>query len=151
MSRFIGNIDAKSDVKGRVFVPASFRKIIQSMGDEQLILRKDIYQDCLILYPSSVWIEELNHLRSTLDKYDEEQQNLYRAFAMNIEMLNIDSNGRILIPKRYMQMAHIDSEVRFVGMDNTIEIWSKEKLEKPLMDSETFKENVKKYLVKGKE
>lgn len=51
-----------------------------------------------------------------------------------------DGNGRILLPKRYLQMAGIQSEVRFIGVDNTIEIWAKERAEQPFMDPEEFSE-----------
>ena len=146
MDRFIGNIDAKADAKGRVFVPAAFRKILQSSGSSRLILRKDIYQDCLVLFPESVWNEELDRLSAKLNKYDEEQQQTFRQFVMDSDVLEMDSNGRILISKRYMQMVQITNEVRFVGMNDTIEIWSRNKLEKPLMDADTFKNNIRKFL-----
>jgi len=146
VERFIGNIDAKADVKGRVFIPAAFRKTLQTSGNSQLILRKDIYQECLVLYPGTVWNEELDQLRTKLNKWDEDQQQLFRQYVLESEVVEMDANGRILIPKRYMQMVNLSSEVRFVGMDRTIEIWSRSKLEKPLLDSDTFKENVRKYL-----
>ena len=50
----------------------------------------------------------------------------------------MDSSGRILVPRRYLQMVSIDSDVRFLGVDETIEIWAKEKLEKPLVDPDEF-------------
>lgn len=53
--RFLGNSEAKTDAKGRVFFPAVFRKQLQTAAEECLILRKDTYQDCLVLYPESVW------------------------------------------------------------------------------------------------
>ena len=146
MDRFIGNIDAKADVKGRVFVPAVFRKILNEYGEDQLIMRKDIFQDCLILYPYSIWNEELDNLRSRLNKWNEAHQTLYRQFVLDSEKLEMEMNGRILIPKRYLQMVDISSEVRFVGMDNTIEIWSRSKLEQSLLTSEVFKSNVRKFL-----
>jgi MraZ protein len=147
MNRFIGNIDAKTDVKGRVFIPAAFRKILQTAEDMRLTLRKDIYQDCLVLFPAIAWEKELTHLRSKLNKYDEEQQQFYRQYILDSEIVEMDSSGRILIPRRYLQMAGIAGDVRFVGIDDTIEIWSRNKLEKPLMDNEAFKSNVRKYLV----
>ena len=52
--RFLGNSEAKTDAKGRVFFPAVFRKQLQTAAEECLILRKDTYQDCLVLYPESV-------------------------------------------------------------------------------------------------
>ncbi|MCL1938256.1 MAG: division/cell wall cluster transcriptional repressor MraZ [Candidatus Azobacteroides sp.] len=146
MDRFIGNIDAKLDVKGRVFIPAAFRKILQASGDTRLILRKDVYQKCLVLYPGNIWEEELIELRSRLNKYNEEQQQIFRQFVMGAELLEMDSSGRILIPKRYLQMANISSDVRFIGMDHTIEIWSRMPSGKLPFEEEDFKENFSKHL-----
>jgi MraZ protein len=146
VERFIGNIDAKADVKGRVFVPALFRKILQTAGDTHLVLRKDVFQDCLILYPASVWNNELDELRAKLNKWDEDEQQVFRQFSLEAEFLEMDANGRILIPKKYMQLAKITTDVRFVGLDYTIEIWSREILEKTTFSPAVFKENVKKYL-----
>ena len=42
--RFLGNIEAKIDAKGRVFLPATFRKVLQAAGEESLVLRKDVFQ-----------------------------------------------------------------------------------------------------------
>ena len=42
--RFLGNIEAKIDAKGRVFLPATFRKVLQAGGEENLVLRKDVFQ-----------------------------------------------------------------------------------------------------------
>ena len=146
MLRFLGNIDAKTDVKGRVFIPASFRKTLQLSGNACLILKKDIFQNCLILYPETVWNDELEKLRERLSIWNEEQQNIFREFIRDVEMLEIDSNGRVLIPKRYLQMAGVISEVRFVGVFDKIEVWSKNNLEKTKMDAESFKKGIEKYM-----
>ena len=146
MDRFLGNIDAKADAKGRVFIPASFRKILQSSGSTFLALKTDVFQNCLVLYPEPIWNEELDNLRSRLSTWNEEQQNIFRQFVRDVEMLEIDSNGRVLIPKRYLQFAGINAEVRFVGMYDKIEIWSKDCLEKTTMDTETFKKGLEKYM-----
>ena len=53
--RFLGNIEAKTDAKGRVFLPSVFRKVLQSAGEERLVLRKDVHEACLVLYPETVW------------------------------------------------------------------------------------------------
>jgi MraZ protein len=140
MDHFIGNIDAKVDAKGRVFIPAAFRKILQSTEDTRLILRKDIYENCLVLYPGNVWEEELALLRSKLKKYAKEQRQIYRKFIQDSELLEMDSNGRILIPKRYLQIADIRNDVRFMGVDHTIEIWNPEQLDHPAMDDAAFEE-----------
>lgn len=142
MIQFLGNIEAKIDAKARIFVPAIFRKILQSSGENTLILRKDIFQDCLVLYPLQVWEEEVATLRSRLNRWNKEQQAIFRQFVVDVERLEMDANGRILIAKRYCQMVGISSDVRFLGVDNTIEIWAKESLEKSLIPADDFSERI---------
>ncbi|ULB34587.1 MULTISPECIES: division/cell wall cluster transcriptional repressor MraZ [Proteiniphilum] len=138
MLQFLGNIEAKADAKGRIFVPAIFRKRLQSEGEEFLVLRKDIFQECLVLYPGSVWEKEIEMLRGRLNKWNREQQQIFRQFVLDAERLEMDASGRVLIPKRYLQMASIESDIRFLGVDETIEIWAKDKLDKPLIEPEEF-------------
>ena len=120
--RFLGNSEAKTDAKGRVFLPAVFRKQLQAASQECLILRKDTYQDCLVLYPENVWNEQM----------------IFRQFVSDVEVITLDGNGRFLIPKRYLKLAKIQQDVRFIGLDDTIEIWSKEIADKPFITPEDF-------------
>lgn len=91
-----------------------------------------------MLYPGSVWEKEIEMLRGRLSRWDREQQQIFRQFVLDAERIEMDTSGRILIPKRYMQMVSIGSDVRFLGVDETIEIWAKEKLEQPLIDPDEF-------------
>ena len=141
--RLIGNIEAKTDSKGRVFLPACFRR-------DTLMLRKDVHQKCLVLYPLESWNAQLDLLRSRLDKWNARHQMIFRQFVADVEELHIDGNGRILLPKRYLKMADIEGEVRFIGMDDTIEIWAKEKLDKPFMDPEEFSSELEKIMTTEK-
>ena len=147
MIQFLGNIEAKTDAKGRIFVPAIFRKSLQSGGEEFLVLRKDIFQDCLVLYPGSVWEKEVEVLRSRLNKWNKDQQQIFRQFVLDAERLEMDASGRILIPKRYLQLVNIVSEARFLGVDDTIEIWAKEKLESPLVSPDEFSSKIQELMV----
>ncbi|MBQ5818272.1 MAG: cell division/cell wall cluster transcriptional repressor MraZ, partial [Bacteroides sp.] len=99
---------------------------------------KDVFQRCLVLYPESVWFETQNQLRQRLNKWSAREQAIFRQFVSDAEIMVPDGNGRILLPKRYLQMADIKSEVRFIGMDNTIEIWAKEVADQPFMSPEEF-------------
>lgn len=146
MNRFTGNIDAKVDVKGRVFVPAAFRKILQKLEDQRLTMRKDVYKDCLILYTHKSWEDELDRVRAKLNRYNEEHQQFYRQFIMDTETLEMDSMGRILISKKYLQKAFISKEVRFLGVDENFEIWCPSILDKSMIDNETFKEQARLFL-----
>ena len=147
--RFLGSIEAKTDAKGRVFLPATFRKMLQASGDEALVLRKDIFQDCLVLYPESVWNEQMDTLRSKLNRYNAQHQRIFRQFVSEVEMLTLDGNGRFLIPKRYLTMAAIRQEVKFIGMGDTIEIWASEKVEESKMSGDEFGEALEDLMTGG--
>ena len=125
--RLIGTTDAKVDTKGRVFLPVVFRRALQSSEGIRLIMRKDIFENCLVVYTEDEWYRRLDALRSKLSIWNREQQMLFRRFVTDVEWLALDSDGRFLIPKRYLQMAGITQDVTFVGMDSTIEIWAKGK------------------------
>ena len=144
--RFLGNSEAKTDAKGRVFLPATFRKQLQAAAEECLIMRKDTYQDCLVLYPESAWNEQMNELRERLNRWNPKHQMIFRQFVSDVEIIALDANGRFLIPKRYLKLAHIEQEVRFIGVDNTIEIWAKEMADKPFMAPEEFEKGLEEIM-----
>ena len=136
--RFLGNIEAKIDAKGRAFLPAVFRKILLADSEEHIILRKDVFQPCLVLYPESEWNEQTDALRQRLNRWNKQHQQVFRQFVSEVEILTLDGNGRFLIPKRYQRMADISQDIKFVGMGDTIEIWSTNKAEEHKMKPEDF-------------
>lgn len=138
--RFLGNIEARIDAKGRAFLPATFRKVLQASGSEMLMLRKDIFQPCLVLYPESVWNEREDIMRHRLSKFNARHQQIFRQFVSEAEIVTLDGNGRFLIPKRCLEAAHIHQDVRFIGMDDTVEIWASDYIEKAKLDSDEFSE-----------
>lgn len=130
--RFLGNIEAKADAKGRVFLPAVFRKVLQSEGVEQLVMRKDVHEKCLVLYPESVWNEQMDLMRGRLNRWNRQQQQVFRQFVSDVELVTLDGNGRFLISRRMQEMAGIEQTVRFIGVGDTVEIWAVKE------DGETF-------------
>lgn len=136
--RFLGSIEAKTDNKGRAFLPAVFRKVLNGAGEERMVMRKDVFQDCLVLYPESVWNRQMDDMRARLNRWNKEQQAVYRKFVSEVEITTLDGNGRFLIPKRYLKMAGIEQDLKFIGMGDTIEIWSNTKAEESSMSSEEF-------------
>ncbi|MBQ5642885.1 MAG: division/cell wall cluster transcriptional repressor MraZ [Bacteroidaceae bacterium] len=139
--RFTGNIDAKTDEKGRVFVPAVFRKLLQQANLDALILRKDIFQQCLVLYPESVWNEMVDAITERTNPFDSKGRAALRGFVAGAEKIAIDGNGRILIPRRYLEAADIQGEVRFIGMDNAIEIWNRQKADN-IIDNDSLADSI---------
>ena len=136
--RFLGNIEAKTDAKGRAFLPAVFRKVLQASGEENLVLRKDVFQPCLVLYPESVWNTRLDMLKQQLRPWKPAHQQIFRQFVSEAEVVTLDGNGRFLISKRLQRAAGINQDIQFIGMDDTIELWSPQDLTKTLRTDEDF-------------
>lgn len=134
--RFLGNIEAKTDAKGRAFLPASFRKVLAASGEESLVLRQDVFENLLVLYPVSVWNALMDDMRRRLSRWDRRQQMAYRTFVSSVVEVGIDGSGRILIPRSFLEAAGISQNIRFVGMGDTIEIWPADTME--TMSKEDF-------------
>lgn len=149
MSTFIGKYEAKADVKGRIFIPSVYRKLLPESERERIVMRKDAENDCLILYPEQIWNNIVAQLKSTLDEWNPEDQLLLMQFVSDAEWLDIDSQGRILISKRHLQTIAIESnEVLFVGMSDRFAVWSKARYEQTKMPQADFAKRLRERMMK---
>ena len=138
MSSFIGDYLVKIDSKGRVLLPAAFKKQMPLAGGDRFVIKKDIYEKCLILYTMEEWERQNEMLRSKLNPYNKKHSQLLRAYYRGTAEVVLDSNNRLLIPKRLMELADIDKEIYMSGQDKKIEIWAKDIYEGNALDEETF-------------
>jgi MraZ protein len=138
MSTFIGNIEAKTDVKGRIFIPAAYRKILSFPEKNAVVMRKDPDNNCLVIYPEQVWEGMLADLKLKLDEWDEQDRMILMQFVSDAEWLDIDAQGRILISKKNLQMVGIESDVLFVGGVDRFSVWSKSVYESTRLSNVDF-------------
>lgn len=134
---FLGKIEARMDAKGRLFFPAEFRR---QMGDAELrfVVRRDIHQPCLVIYPAESWHSQVEELRSHLNLWDASQAMLFRQFLADVFECTLDANGRFIVPKRYHELCGSDRRVVFLGLDDRIELWAAQCAEKPFVSTEEF-------------
>ena len=99
--RFIGDYSAKADAKGRVFLPAPFRRVLEADKEMRLVLRTDLFQKCLVLYPEGLWNEMLDMLRARLNRWDGRHQHLLRLFLEDAEIVELDKNGNRIDPEQF--------------------------------------------------
>ncbi len=138
MTTFIGEHTAKLDVKGRMVFPSSFKKQNQSAEPDRYVLKKDIYEECLVLYPMEEWQRQTDLIRSKVNPYNKNHARFLRGFFRGTAEITLDSNSRMLIPKTLIDQAKIDKEVYLAGVDGKIEIWSKEIYEDMGADMDDF-------------
>ena len=126
MQTFIGNVEARLDEKGRIFVPASYRKILAESESKRIVMRRDTDNECLMFYPEHIWNEKVEQMRQVLDEWDPEDQLLLMQFMADAEFLEPDGQGRILLQKKNLETIGAQNDVLFVGMLNRFALWTPE-------------------------
>lgn len=135
--QFTGQIQAKMDAKGRLFFPADFRKQISS-AEQRLVLKRDVYEPCIVIYPYAAWEQEVSTLRQHLNRWDPQQAMMLRQFLSDVEVFSLDSNGRFIVPKRFIPLCGEERKVTFIGMDDRIELWDAARTAEPFLAAEDF-------------
>ncbi len=135
---FLGNIDVKADNKGRIFVPAQYRKQLEKEDESSLVMRIDRVLRCAEFFPMSVWEEMDKEFKSKLNMWDKNDKMLYRQFIAQVEVIDIDSSGRILLKKEHCETLNITTDARFVGVSDHFEVWNSDNLEQSLHSPEEF-------------
>jgi len=139
--QFTGRYEARMDAKGRLFFPADFRR---AFGEEavRVVLRRDVFQPCLVVYPYDVWAAELQYLRSRLNRWNPEEAMLLRQFMADADVLELDANGRFIVPKQFRELCGEERHVVFLGLDDRIELWEAARVARPFIESETFAQKI---------
>ena len=127
MQTFVGNIDGRLDEKGRIFVPAIYRRILADSESKRIVMRRDTDNECLMFYPEEVWNEKVEQLRQALDEWDPEDQLILMQFMADAEYMEMDGQGRILLQKKNLETIGAQQDVLFVGMLNRFALWAPEK------------------------
>ena len=138
MNNFIGHTNVKLDSKGRFTFPAAFKKQIESTASDLFIIKKDIYDQCLILYTKETWQKLVDNLQSKLNPYNRQHNMFLRKFFMDTAELTLDANNRLLLPKRLLDLANIEKDLLLIGVGNKIEIWNPEIFENNTISDEEF-------------
>lgn len=120
---FLSNYTNKIDQKGRVSLPSSFRDVINKEMQNKFIIYKSILKQCLEGANLS-YISRLDESISNMDPFSEEKDAFATTIFSDSVAIEFDQDGRIVIPKSYLQYANISDNSIFVGKGKTFEIWN---------------------------
>ncbi|MFP4624626.1 MAG: division/cell wall cluster transcriptional repressor MraZ [Gemmatimonadota bacterium] len=120
MSTYLGSYTYTLDDKGRVSLPAAFRRDAE---EEQRFVLLQVYAPSLSLYPERTWREVEDRLRNLLRNDPDARPSVMRVLASAVEVAP-DSQGRILVPVRLREMAGLEGQVLLVGMIDKVELWN---------------------------
>ncbi len=124
MITFIGDYTCKVDNKGRVTLPSAFKRQVGEGISDGFVLKRDVFDKCLILYPMGEWERQNQLIRSKTNPYNKEHNRFLRMFYSGTAEVIPDSNNRLLLPKKLQDFAGIDDEVVLAGQFGKIEIWA---------------------------
>lgn len=144
MTFFTSEYESKLDVKGRLVLPARIKSQLPE-GTSQLVLRRG-YEPCLIIYPT-VEFKKVYAKISSLSEFNEENRRLQRNMIPRTAEVEMDSNGRFLIPKNMLAYAQLEKEAILIGLGNRVEIWNPALYEQHLIsDPSELSKLAQKYL-----
>ena len=124
MASFIVDYTCKADSKCRVVVPASFRRVMVASGQSLFVLRKNIFGKCLDMYPIQEWESMIAGVRSRLNLFNPKHAAFFREFCRGTQEVEMDANGRVLLPRRLLDEVGIDKEMVLAAQDSVIQIWN---------------------------
>lgn len=123
MHMFMGEYNHTIDAKGRLIIPAKFREVL---GDEFVVTKG--MDGCLFVFDNSEWQVFTEKLRS-LPMIDKEVRQFTRFFLAGAASVEVDKQGRILLPSVLRDFAGITKDTVLIGVGSRIEIWSKDRWE----------------------
>ncbi|MCK5823034.1 MAG: division/cell wall cluster transcriptional repressor MraZ [Bacteroidales bacterium] len=138
MTTFIGDYPCKVDAKGRIMLPSALKRQMKSSVEGKFVIKKDLFEKCLVLFPIEEWERQNKIIRSKINPYKKEHNKFLRGFYKGTAEIILDGNNRFLVPKRLLEIVGIDKEVVLAGQDGKIEIWNKELYNNIVGDEEDF-------------
>ncbi|WP_298263616.1 division/cell wall cluster transcriptional repressor MraZ [uncultured Lutibacter sp.] len=134
MVNLIGTYEAKADAKGRLLLSVALKKQLAPILQEGFVLKRSVFQPCLEMYPMSEWNLMMAKVNK-LNRFVKKNNDFIRRFTAGVKVVELDSLGRLLIPKDLQAFAGIEKNVVLASSVNIIEIWDKEHYEKAIDDA----------------
>ena len=123
MISFLGEYESTIDAKGRFLLPVAFRKQLPKDDGSEFVINRG-FEKCLTLYPQQTWKPIFANI-SKLNDFDPKVRAFRRNFLNGATPVEIDSAGRVLLPKNLMEHASLEKDIVLVSAVNKIEIWDK--------------------------
>jgi len=134
LNTLIGTYECKVDAKGRLMLPGAIKKQLSPVLQNGFVLKRAVFQPCLELYPMSEW-ESLMQKVNTLNRFKKKNNDFIRRFTAGVKMIEVDTAGRLLIPKDLITFSGINKDTVVSSAINIIEIWDKDKYEQAIDDA----------------
>ncbi len=152
MLNLLGEYHCKADAKGRVLFPARLKKQLENILHHGLVVNRDIFTQCLVIYPKPEW-DKVNEEMSRLSRYNQKHQLFQRKFMKGATLIELDAAGRMSIPSvllEYIQINSKENDLVITGLGEKMEIWNSDAYQNQVlgddMDFSDLAEEVRKEL-----
>ncbi len=125
---FDSQYDCKADAKGRVMLPVALKNKLLPVLKDGFVIKRAINGACLELWPMAEWKVEMTKIKE-LNRFVKKNNDFIRIFLSGVKEIEIDSTGRLLIPRNLVAVAGIKKEITLSPAINIMEIWAKERYE----------------------
>jgi MraZ protein len=129
ITMFMGEYHHSIDSKGRIIIPS---KVRDGLGENFIVTRG--LDGCLFLYPKVEWDKKIEKFKELPDTKDKRQ--FMRIFLSGATICEYDKQGRINIPNPLVEFAKLEKDCIIIGVDEKLEIWSKERWEEFIANNE---------------
>jgi len=128
---FRGINSVNLDAKGRMALPSKHRENLLSSGDDRLVITIDADERCLLLYAVPEW-EKVQTWLESLSNMKRNNRTMQRLLIGHATDVELDANGRLLIPPMLREYARLEKKLVLLGQSNKLEIWSEEQWQQRL-------------------
>ena len=137
MLNLLGEHACKLDAKSRIALPAALLKQLSAAAKERFVVNRGIEQH-LVIYPGPAW-DSITEKVNQLNEFMVDHRRFFRRFYGGATPLTLDSQNRLLLPKRLLEYAAIKDQVILFAHGEQIEVWAAEHYQKQIdMDADEF-------------
>jgi MraZ protein len=113
------------DPKGRMAIPTRIREVLAESCGGRLVVTAHTQDRCLLVYPEPEWLELLPQIEA-LPSFNKAAQRVKRIMIGYATSMEVDANGRILVPPTLREYANLDKKMMLVGQGKKLELWSED-------------------------
>lgn len=114
------------DSKGRMAIPTRYRSVLGASEEKTpLVITIDTEETCLLLYTAAQWQIIEDNLQK-LPSFNAAARRIQRLLIGHATDVEVDANGRVLLPTVLRQYAHLEKDVVMIGQGNKFEVWNQE-------------------------
>ncbi|MCE1200424.1 MAG: hypothetical protein LWW85_15770, partial [Marinilabiliales bacterium] len=138
MITFYGKYTATVDGKGRIVLPATFKKELGEVVDPQFVIEKEINETCLNIYPYATWLTKIERLKSKLNPDNPLHSKILSRYYEEVATVTMAENGRLNIPDEMLAYAGITKEAIFTGQGMRLRLWEPSRHQQSSLSDEEY-------------